>query len=99
MPFDFHHLDPRICGLPNKTPVYTILSSKVRNEIVMPNLVMHVYRRVLSAGRGASNLAWTEIRQQLLGVQVEESAHTEASYGAALLALNGIERRATSTTN
>jgi len=46
-------------------------------------------RRVETAGGGARNPAWTRIRQRLLGVPVEPAAHTEASYGAALLARDG----------
>jgi sugar (pentulose or hexulose) kinase len=46
-------------------------------------------RRVISIGGGAKNAAWSEIRQRRLGVPVTVAARTEASYGAALLALNG----------
>jgi len=46
-------------------------------------------RRVISIGGGAKNAAWTEIRQRLLGVPVTVAEQTEASYGAALLALHG----------
>lgn len=46
-------------------------------------------RRVISIGGGARNAAWSAIRQRLLGVPVSIAEQTEASYGAALLALNG----------
>ncbi len=46
-------------------------------------------RRVETAGGGAQNPAWTHIRQRLLGVPVTRAAHTEAAYGAALLARDG----------
>ena len=46
-------------------------------------------RRVISIGRGARNDAWTEIRRRVLGVDVTVAEQTEASYGAALLALQG----------
>jgi hypothetical protein len=46
-------------------------------------------RRVISIGGGARNAAWSEIRQRLLGVPVTVAEQTEASYGAALLALHG----------
>lgn len=46
-------------------------------------------RRVISIGGGAKNAAWTEIRRRALGVPVTVAEETEASYGAALLALRG----------
>lgn len=46
-------------------------------------------RRVISVGGGAKNAAWTEIRRRALGVPVTMAKETEASYGAALLALRG----------
>jgi len=46
-------------------------------------------RRVETAGGGAKNPVWTAIRQRLLGVPVMRAAHTEAAYGAALLAREG----------
>ena len=48
--------------------------------------------RVESAGGGAKNPAWTRIRERLLGVPVRRAAHTEAAYGAALLARDGLQR-------
>ena len=45
--------------------------------------------RVMSIGGGARNDAWTRIRHRVLGVSVYAAEQTEASYGAALLALNG----------
>ena len=46
--------------------------------------------RVDTAGGGANNPAWTAIRQRLLGVPVARAAHTEAAYGSALLARDGL---------
>lgn len=48
-------------------------------------------RQVETAGGGARNPAWTRIRQRLLGVPVTRAAHTEAAYGAALLARDGTQ--------
>lgn len=48
-------------------------------------------RRVISTGGGARSDAWTAIRRRVLGVQVATAEHTEACYGAALLALRGIQ--------
>jgi sugar (pentulose or hexulose) kinase len=45
-------------------------------------------RRVISIGGGAKNAAWSEIRHRRLGVPVTVAEQTEASYGAALLALH-----------
>ncbi len=42
-----------------------------------------------SNGGGAANAAWTQIRARLLGVEMVEAAHSEAAYGAALLARGG----------
>jgi D-ribulokinase len=48
--------------------------------------------RVETAGGGASNPVWTRIRQRLLGIPVMRAMHTEAAYGAALLARDGQHR-------
>ncbi len=47
-----------------------------------------VLKRVISIGGGAKNAAWSKIRGRALGVPVELAEQAEASYGAALLALN-----------
>jgi sugar (pentulose or hexulose) kinase len=52
--------------------------------------------RVETAGGGARNPVWTRIRARLLGVPVARAAHTEAAYGAALLARDGQQRFASS---
>ncbi len=46
-------------------------------------------KRVITAGGGAKNEAWTAIRARLLGVPVSAAAHGEAAYGAARLARLG----------
>jgi sugar (pentulose or hexulose) kinase len=46
-------------------------------------------REVLTAGGGAGNAAWTQIRSQALGVTATAAKHTEAAYGAARLAMLG----------
>lgn len=45
-------------------------------------------KRILTAGGGSVNDAWTQIRQSLLGIPVETAANTEAAYGSALIALH-----------
>ncbi len=47
--------------------------------------------QVYTAGGGARNPAWTDIRQRLLGVPVVASPQAEAAYGAALLARQGFQ--------
>lgn len=46
--------------------------------------------QVETAGGGAQNPVWIRIRQRLLGVPVVRAVHTEAAYGAALLARDGL---------
>jgi sugar (pentulose or hexulose) kinase len=46
-------------------------------------------RRVVTAGGGAKNETWRQIRQRLLGVPVATAKHSEAAYGAARLARLG----------
>lgn len=45
--------------------------------------------RVFSSGGGAGNAVWQAIRADRLGVPVMPALHTEAAYGAALVALRG----------
>lgn len=45
--------------------------------------------QVLTSGGGAENSTWMAIRQRYLGVPVARAPHTEAAYGAALLARSG----------
>ena len=45
--------------------------------------------KVFTAGGGASNLTWQQIRQNYLGVSVNKANQTEAAYGSAVLALEG----------
>ncbi|EDX86087.1 FGGY family of carbohydrate kinase, N-terminal domain protein [Synechococcus sp. PCC 7335] len=47
-------------------------------------------KRVYTAGGGAQNQTWRDIRQQKLGVSVVEALQTEAAYGTANLALKGL---------
>ncbi|WP_390624736.1 FGGY-family carbohydrate kinase [Anthocerotibacter panamensis] len=50
-------------------------------------------QRVYTAGGGAVNQVWTQIRARHLGVPMAQPAQTEAAYGAALLALWGPAHR------
>lgn len=46
---------------------------------------------VFTAGGGSKNEKWIKIRERVLGVPVSRAIQTEAAYGAALLALKGME--------
>ncbi|MDM8559893.1 FGGY-family carbohydrate kinase [Candidatus Parabeggiatoa sp. HSG14] len=46
-------------------------------------------KTVYTVGGGAKNTAWTQIRQNILGVPMQKPNYTEAAYGAALLAKRG----------
>ncbi|GAB4364734.1 MAG: FGGY-family carbohydrate kinase [Elainellaceae cyanobacterium] len=48
-------------------------------------------QRVDTAGGGAKNSAWTQIRSRHLGVPVSVSTHIEAAYGTALLAKRALK--------
>jgi D-ribulokinase len=43
-------------------------------------------KKIYTVGGGAKNPAWTEIRQNLIGVKIQIPQHTQAAYGTALLA-------------
>lgn len=49
---------------------------------------------VRTVGGGAKNEAWAQIRARKLGVPVVQATHQEAAYGAALLALRGVNPEA-----
>ncbi|MEO1376513.1 MAG: FGGY-family carbohydrate kinase [Cyanobacteria bacterium J06635_10] len=61
---------------------------KLLQELGTDNL-----HRVYTAGGGAKNRIWSDIRQQYLGVPVVDSTNTEAAYGSALLAMYGLKVR------
>jgi len=48
---------------------------------------------VYTAGGGAVNTKWSEMRRRYLQVPVEASVHKEAAYGSALLAMRGVGKR------
>lgn len=47
-------------------------------------------KQVFTSGGGASNSAWNMIRSRQLGVPVKSAVQTEAAYGTALLAMEGL---------
>ena len=48
---------------------------------------------IITSGGGSSNTEWTKIRQNMIGTTVRTSEQTEASYGSALLAKQGIRNK------
>jgi len=48
-------------------------------------------QHIKTCGGGAQNPQWTAMRQQLLKIPVKAASQTEASYGSALLALQGLK--------
>ncbi|MEO6422310.1 MAG: FGGY-family carbohydrate kinase [Candidatus Nitrotoga sp.] len=47
-------------------------------------------KSVTTTGGGAKNIVWGRIRERLLGVPLSVAEHTEAAFGAALLAKRGL---------
>lgn len=47
-------------------------------------------KEIITCGGGAQNKTWQQIRQQLSNTQIQPATHSEACYGSALLAKNGI---------
>jgi sugar (pentulose or hexulose) kinase len=89
------HLSPRLTPRPPDDVefLHGLLESLARIEAkayaLLAELGATPLGRVETAGGGADNPAWTRIRERLLGVPVARAAHTEAAYGAALLARDG----------
>ena len=94
--------DPQLAPLLTPRPpddaefLHGLLESLARIEArgyaLLAELGATPVRRVETAGGGARNPVWTQIRQRLLNVPVARAAHTEAAYGAALLARDGLQR-------
>ena len=88
-------LAPRITPRPADDAVFFqgllegIASIEARAYAGLRELGAPALQRVISVGGGAQNVAWTEIRRRALGVPVSMAENTEASFGAALLALHG----------
>ena len=97
-PVNDPQLAPRLTPRPSDDAefLHGLLESLARIEArgygLLGELGATPVRQVETAGGGARNPAWTRIRQRLLGVQVARAVHAEASYGAALLARDGLQR-------
>jgi sugar (pentulose or hexulose) kinase len=89
-------LSPRLAPRPADDAefLHGLLESLARIEArgyrLLAELGASPLKRVETAGGGAHNATWTQIRQRLLGVPVAPAAQTEAAYGAALLAREGV---------
>lgn len=91
-------LAPRLTPRPDDDAefLHGLLESLARIEArgyrLLAELGASSLARVDTAGGGAANPAWASIRERLLGVPVARAAHTDAAYGAALLARDGQQR-------
>jgi sugar (pentulose or hexulose) kinase len=91
-------LAPRLAPRPADDAVFLqgMLEAMARTEArayaVLAELGAAPVTSVLTAGGGAGNPVWTELRRAALGVPVAAAAHGEAAYGAALLARQGRAR-------
>eukprot|EP00238_Polyblepharides_amylifera_P003807 CAMPEP_0196586466 /NCGR_PEP_ID=MMETSP1081-20130531/54380_1 /TAXON_ID=36882 /ORGANISM="Pyramimonas amylifera, Strain CCMP720" /LENGTH=478 /DNA_ID=CAMNT_0041908363 /DNA_START=97 /DNA_END=1533 /DNA_ORIENTATION=- len=89
-------LQPRLTPRPERDVdfLHGILESVARIEaLAFENLAKEgasKLNEVHTAGGGASNDTWIQMRSRILGVPVRASSNVEASYGAALLARKGI---------
>ncbi|CAL1384880.1 unnamed protein product [Linum trigynum] len=86
---------PRLHPRPESDVEYLhgILESIARIEAKAYNLLRDMgasgVEQVFTAGGGAKNEKWMQIRERVIGVPVSRAMQTEAAYGAALLALKG----------
>lgn len=95
-PINDPHLEPRLTPRPDDPVAFLhgLLESLARIEAQGYQLLAQQganrLTQVLTAGGGAKNPTWTAIRQRYLGVTVCPSPHSEAAYGTARLALEGM---------
>ncbi|XP_023755879.1 D-ribulose kinase [Lactuca sativa] len=86
-------MKPRLSPRPESDVAYLhgILESIARIEAkgyaLLKDLGATEVEQVFTAGGGSKNDKWTRIRERVLGLPVSQALHTEAAYGAALLAL------------
>jgi sugar (pentulose or hexulose) kinase len=94
-PVNDANLRPRLEPRPDNDAefLHGLLESIARIEArgyeLLQKLGAEKLSRVYTAGGGAANATWTNIRKRYLKVTVEPSANTEAAYGTALLAMRG----------
>ncbi|MCJ8279984.1 MAG: FGGY-family carbohydrate kinase [Rivularia sp. ALOHA_DT_140] len=95
-PINNPNLQPKLEPLPDNSVefLHGLLESMSRIEARGYELLQEFgadkLTRVYTAGGGAKNQVWSEIRKKYLGVNVVSSINTEAAYGSALLAMKGL---------
>ncbi|GLU02850.1 hypothetical protein SLE2022_200830 [Rubroshorea leprosula] len=91
------NMQPRLHPRPESDVEYLhgILESIARIEAKAYSLLKDLgatqVDEVFTAGGGAKNEKWIKIRERVLGLPVSRAIQTEAAYGAALLALKGLQ--------
>ena len=91
-PINDPNLAPRLTPRPDRSAdfLYGLLAGiakiEARGYQLLAELGATPLTTVYTAGGGAQNQTWTQIRQQYLQVPVRAAAQLEAAYGAALLA-------------
>lgn len=94
-PFNDPGLAPRMTPRPDSDAefLHGLLEGMARIEALGYEKLMKLgaspLKRVMTAGGGARNQVWRQIRQNVLNVPVEAASHAEAAYGSALLARRG----------
>jgi D-ribulokinase len=92
-PVNDPHLQPRLHPQPDDPILFLhgLLESLSRIEAQGYQLLVakgaNPIKKVYTAGGGAQNQTWSQIRQRYLQVPVSRSPQSEAAYGSALLAL------------
>lgn len=87
---------PRLTPRPERDVdfLYGMLDAIARIETEgyqkLESLAAPTVQRVYTAGGGAKNAKWQHLRQRHLQTEVTVAKNTEAAYGSALLALNGL---------
>jgi sugar (pentulose or hexulose) kinase len=90
-------LEPRLSPRPESDVVFlqAILEGLSRIEAAgyrkLQELGAPKPGHIVTTGGGANNPEWRQMRQQLIGVPISGSDHSEACYGSALLALDGLK--------
>jgi len=92
------HLEARLTPRPDSDVEYFqgLLEGMARIEHTaykkMAELGAPYPSTIHTAGGGAKNSAWTQIRQRYCQTEIKQSRYTEASYGSALLAKRGCQQ-------
>jgi len=96
-PINDPQLAPRLTPRPADDAAFLhgILQALTRIEVqgyrLLNTLGASTLTEVITAGGGAQNVCWQQMRQNQLGVPVRRAEHTEAAYGTARLAREGPE--------